>query len=82
MMCTKVHIFCIFIIINVHSSDSDDAEDDFADLHDDPLFEMNNTKNIEQKYPENFQHKILNNDLFSKDKTCNVEADIGDKRRY
>ncbi|XP_075148855.1 cadherin-AgCad1-like [Haematobia irritans] len=54
------------------SSDSDD-DDEFDGLHDDPLFEMNNMKNIEEKPSANFDHKILNNDFFTKDKVCNKE---------
>ncbi|KAI8129150.1 Cadherin-23 [Lucilia cuprina] len=70
---------------NETSSESEDDEDDFRDLHDDPLFEMNSLNNFEtnnKTATSNFDHKILNNDFFNvKDKTNNLEKDL-DKKRY
>ncbi|XP_037819620.1 cadherin-23-like [Lucilia sericata] len=70
---------------NETSSESEDDEDDFRDLHDDPLFEMNCVNNFEtnnKTATSNFDHKILNNDFFNvKDKTNNLEKDL-DKNRY
>ncbi|XP_065371260.1 cadherin-23-like [Calliphora vicina] len=69
---------------NDSSSESEDDEDDFRDLHDDPLFEMNNLNNFEQNNKTttcDFDHKILNNDFFtSKDKTNNLQTDLDIKR--
>ncbi|XP_061386106.1 cadherin-23-like [Musca vetustissima] len=66
---------------NETSSDSDsDDDDEFEGLHNDPLFEMNNMKNIEQKTTPNFEHKILNNDFFTQDKLTNKETNAS--RRY
>ncbi|KAM7362387.1 cadherin-AgCad1-like [Cochliomyia hominivorax] len=57
---------------NETSSDSEDEdEDDFRNLQDDPLFDMNSNNN----YDDN---KILNNDFFSKEN--NLEKDLNAKR--
>lgn len=61
-------------------SDSDDDDDEFEGLHDDPLFEMNNMKNMEPKITPNFEHKILNNDFFTVDKMSNKETNTS--KRY
>uniref|UniRef100_A0A1I8P4M8 Cadherin domain-containing protein n=1 Tax=Stomoxys calcitrans TaxID=35570 RepID=A0A1I8P4M8_STOCA len=52
-------------------SSTDSEEDEFDGLHDDPLFEMNNMNKIEERPSGNLEHKILNNEFFTKDKESN-----------
>lgn len=55
------------------SESDDDDENDFRDLNDDPLFEMNNFDSNNKTTNPSFHHKILNNDFFAiKDKTNNL----------
>lgn len=66
------------------SSESEDDEDDFMDLHDDPLFEMNNMNSFKdhKSSHRNFEHKIINNDFFKEDKANITEHSTLDKDRY
>lgn len=53
------------------------------DLHNDPIFEMNNMNSFDDHKTShrNFEHKIFNNDFFKQEKS-NITEETLDKNRY